>query len=880
MNDGNQHYPDIIDKPECPDSVDPGMENSRAMDLEAILTTDITRSGSFDLRSGIWATTFGKLIQALPIPAFLLNADRSVVAQNDACQRICPLGATMVGRVFPTLFQDLEVSANAEAVFRSVLVTRKPAIFENLMTADTKRSWARMTLRSIRVLSERYVFVLVEDLTVEKRQLEENESLRKSLEERVLERTAALEAANSELRREIEQKRIVEVALRESEQKLDLALRCSGLTSWDWNIPPDEPVIRGIGSRSALGVSGLFRRNLLDWREFIHPDDRPHVSQQLSDHFRGVSETFESEYRTPDDSGSWKWILARGKVTDRDQSGAPIRMTGTHLDITQSKKAQDALRRTERKFQDMVELLPQPVFELDSNGKLALISGKGFELFGYSREELDGGVHFSKLLILEDVDRAARNIQRILEGESLGGQEYTALRKDGSTFPVLAHAALTKLDDGTNAIRGVIADLTSGKQAEELLRKSEARYRDLVDNSPDLVFTRDARRRFTAVNSAIFRILGYSPDEFLTMDISLVVHAEFLPMVERNFQAKIEGVVENTGPYEIVAITKDGRHVWLDFNSRAIRQDNSIIGVHVTARNVSDRKRAEQISRQHTEELEAINSLGREINSSLSLAEIVDRGLATVISVIRADCAMLFLRENDDLILQGSVPGLECGGPRILPIHKVGECICGLSVREGKALFSSNINHDPRCAWNECKEAGLRSIASIPLVDSNRIFGILAVGSYSERDFSAQTDFIQSLAHEINLGLKNSLLFEEVKKHANELEEKLAELKGANEAKELLQSQLLQAQKMEAIGRLAGGIAHDFNNLLTVMVEYSDMLRAQFPANSPQAEKLLQIGRAADRASSLTRQLLAFSRKQVLDVKVIDLCAFAQKYHI
>src|SRR5262249_29862783 len=88
-----------------------------------------------------------------------------------------------------------------------------------------------------------------------------------------------------------------------------------------------------------------------------------------------------------------------------------------------------------------------------------------------------------------------------------------------------------------------------------------------------------------------------------------------------------------------------------------------------------------------------------------------------------------------------------------------------------------------------------------------------------------------------------------------------------------LEEQLRQAQKMEAIGRLAGGIAHDFNNLLTTVLGYSDLLLKELPPDDPHSAELVEIKRAAERASTLTRQLLAFGRKQILSPQVLDLNA-------
>ena len=108
-------------------------------------------------------------------------------------------------------------------------------------------------------------------------------------------------------------------------------------------------------------------------------------------------------------------------------------------DITESKKAEQALKESEKKYRDLAELLPQTVFETDLNGTITFVNRVGHQIFGYTPVELNKGINMIQILVHENSARAIKNNQRILNGERLPFGEFTALKKDGNTFPIIVN---------------------------------------------------------------------------------------------------------------------------------------------------------------------------------------------------------------------------------------------------------------------------------------------------------------------------------------------------------------------------------------------------------------------------------------------------------
>ncbi len=175
------------------------------------------------------------------------------------------------------------------------------------------------------------------------------------------------------------------------------------------------------------------------------------------------------------------------------------------------RKYLDALRDSEEKYKELTNSLPQVVFETDATGKLTFVNQNAFDLFGYTEEDFNKGLNALQVIIPEDRDRAMKNIQKILNGDILVGEEYTALRKDGTTFLVEIHSNLFMHDNKPMGLRGLIIDLSKSKKMEtDLKRRAMA-----MDQSTETIVITDTKGLITYVNPAFEKTTGYSHAEAL-----------------------------------------------------------------------------------------------------------------------------------------------------------------------------------------------------------------------------------------------------------------------------------------------------------------------------------------------------------------------------
>jgi len=144
---------------------------------------------------------------------------------------------------------------------------------------------------------------------------------------------------------------------------------------------------------------------------------------------------------------------------------------GNVIDISSRRQTEEALRESEKRFRELADSLPQVVFETDEKGNLTFANKNAFDVFGYTKDDVDKGINVLQAIIPAEHHRVLENIQEVLSGKMLVAVEYTALKKDGSTFPIAIHSNPIIRDNNTVGLRGILIDLTEQKKLESQLRQ-------------------------------------------------------------------------------------------------------------------------------------------------------------------------------------------------------------------------------------------------------------------------------------------------------------------------------------------------------------------------------------------------------------------------
>ena len=472
------------------------------------------------------------------------------------------------------------------------------------------------------------------------------------------------------------------------------------------------------------------------------------------------------------------------------------------------------------------------------DGHLLSVSPEGAKVLGYKPEEMVGR-YFYEFLSPEVRDQFRFYLDQV-QNEGTATGLMRVITKSGQER-IFAYSNICRREAGKPAyVLGHATDITDLKRAEQHLRMAEQRFRHLLQCSSDVVTIAQPDGSIQFISPGVERALGYSPSDVVGSKIFHYVHPEDLSVARESFAAALQ----HPGYANSIEIRlRNASGAFIDFEVVAdnLLATPAVAGIVISAKDLSARKTVEHEFEKQKQELEIRDrqhsaELAR-INQTL-MAEIKEREETEI--ALRASQSLLqaALESTADGILVVDLQG------KIVTINR--RCAEMWKIPE-EVLTDRRDEQALRFVLDQLKSPAQFMTKVKALYASPR------ESSYDVLEFKDGRVF-ERYSQPQNIGDKTVgrvWSFRDVTEHKR------------------LEEYLRQAQKMEAIGRLAGGIAHDFNNLLMVIMGHCDVLKGGTDAASMK-HSIEEISAAAMRAASLTRQLLAFSRRQILEPRLLD----------
>ncbi|MBD3197415.1 MAG: PAS domain S-box protein, partial [Candidatus Lokiarchaeota archaeon] len=319
-----------------------------------------------------------------------------------------------------------------------------------------------------------------------------------------------------------------------------------------------------------LRVIGFSREEIENWTSFeflkiIHPDYKDFVKEQAIKKQRGDKDVInEYEFKGLKKSGEIYWAQLYSKTVNYEGSPADLIIT---LDITERKKAEEQLKLSEEKYRDIAELLPDTIYEADKNLNIVYVNSKGYQVFGYSPEDLESGLNIMELVVDEYKTKAMKKVRDIFNGEKTEPTEYLLKKKNGSEFYGRVHSRPIYKNGSIIGLRGTISDITEMENAKQKLKKSEERFRKLYTNIPGAMLLINQEKKIIDANGITCELTGYKKEELLGKKCDLVC-------------SRIDGVclLENPNNNEITSLdtyikAKNGKIIPILKNIKKIEID-------------------------------------------------------------------------------------------------------------------------------------------------------------------------------------------------------------------------------------------------------------------------------------------------------------------
>lgn len=628
-----------------------------------------------------------------------------------------------------------------------------------------------------------------------------------------------------------------EAALKIANQRLALALEGNNAWAWDLDVPSGR-FWYSDGWKAVLGYKGgEIRQDLCDFQQLVHPDDQAMVAALHHAHLVGDTSVFEADYRLRTKDGGWVWVHDRGRVTERDAEGKPLRAIGVRTDISARKEAEAHARASEAYLKTLLDNIADGVIAVGSDGRRGFYNRAYSELF-FEEAGASEWIDLERLLSafdLSDLDgkavpRNQRPIMRILAGETIRDLQLRAHLQSSGRVLHLVYNGQPIFDAEGNVELAVMSvrDVTERQATLAALQSSEIRFRGLFESGVVGMCIFDSKSGdVLAANDRLIEMTGSSREAF---ENGKWDWRAATPPDLRALDDLVVAEIETRGmfhPYEKAFVRPDGSRIDVRLSSAPMPGRMGQIAVCIE--DITDRRRSEESLRESESRLEAI-------------IESLEEGVIA----IGPDRRILFANAAYRQMV-GPAPGQ----PAAFTTLDAALSAFDLIDAEGEALPPE-------------RRPTLRLLAGerIPLTD-----GVVRFPDGRQIDTVYRGEPIFDTAGQVKLAI---LVVRDVTRR----KQAEADLKA-------LQQELIQVSRVSAMGTMAGALAHELNQPLAAVANYSAAAQMMLTAPGDGIERavgvLKRVADEAVRAGQIVNRLRRFITKGEVERQAESLGAIVRE---
>jgi PAS domain S-box-containing protein len=594
--------------------------------------------------------------------------------------------------------------------------------------------------------------------------------------------------------RDVSDRIAAEAAFRQSEARWQFALEGAGDGVWDWDTATNT-VFFSPQWKAMLGYAEDEIGNTFEeWDCRVHPDDRDQSYAYIAEHFSGQTPIYQNEHRLRCKDGSYKWILARGQVIEWTADGNPLRLIGTHTDMSDRKQAEAQLQSLSDRLNLAVQAAKIGIWDLDLVKNHLIWDDQMYALYGIHPTDFSGAYEaWIASVHPDDLQRCHTAHQQALTGERDFDLEFRVVWPDGTIRYLEGYALVQRSTDGQPLrMIGINQDISDRKQINLRLQSQST----ALDACADIIMITNNRGIIEWVNPAFTEVTGFSLQEAIGKNPGQLVKSghHSLAFYQSFWETILSG---ETWRGEMMNRRKDGSlYIEAETITPIYGHQQQISHFIAIKQDITERKRLEKIAHQQVVTERMMNQVSQQISQSLDLTQILDMAVTGVRQFLQTDRVFIY-RLNPDwtgvVVAESAAPGwpalLDMEMTDYYFVETQGDTYHDNHINVVADVYAAGLSS---CDMELLERLQVKAKLVLPISHANQTWGLLiAHQCRSTREWQLfEVELMSQLATRMTIAIQQAELYQQVQTLNAGLElqvqQRTAQLQQALEFEDLL----------------------------------------------------------------------------------------------